>query len=64
MMTLEELEKRREERGLEIAHKESQVKQVEENCYIVLSNQETASTLFSRLTKNGFVSVQITSSAT
>jgi transposase-like protein len=36
-MTIEQLENLREERGLEIAHKESQVKQVEENFYTVLS---------------------------
>jgi transposase-like protein/DNA-directed RNA polymerase subunit RPC12/RpoP len=37
MIILENLEKLREERGLEIVHKESQVKQVEENFYTVLS---------------------------
>jgi len=37
MMTIKELEQKREERGLEIAHKESQVKQVEGNFYTVLS---------------------------
>ena len=37
MITIKELEQKREERGLEIAHKESQVKQVEENFYAVLS---------------------------
>jgi transposase-like protein len=37
MITIKELEQKREERGLEIAHKESQVKQVEENFYTVLS---------------------------
>jgi putative transposase len=37
MMTLEELEKRREERGLEIAHKERQVNRIEENFYTVRS---------------------------
>jgi transposase-like protein len=37
MMTLEELEKRREERGLEIAHKEQQVTRIEETLYTVLS---------------------------
>jgi transposase-like protein len=37
MMAHEQLENLREERGLEIAHKKSQVKQVEENFYTVLS---------------------------
>ncbi|HUW47602.1 MAG TPA: DDE-type integrase/transposase/recombinase [Patescibacteria group bacterium] len=37
MMTLEELEKRREERGLEIVHKERQVTRIEETFYTVLS---------------------------
>jgi putative transposase len=37
MVTLEELEKRREERGLEIAHKESQVTRAEETLYTVRS---------------------------
>jgi len=37
MMTIEELEQKREQRGLEIAHKESQVKRIEENRYTVLS---------------------------
>ena len=37
MLTIEELEKRREERGLEIAHKERQVTRVEETLYTVLS---------------------------
>ncbi|MGD0029256.1 MAG: DDE-type integrase/transposase/recombinase [Candidatus Bathyarchaeia archaeon] len=37
MMTIEELEKRREERGLEIAHKERQVTRIEGNFYTVLS---------------------------
>ncbi len=36
-MTLEELEKRREERGLDIAHKESQVTRIEETFYTVHS---------------------------
>jgi len=36
-MTIEELEKRREERGLEIAHKERQVTRIEGNFYTVLS---------------------------
>jgi len=37
VLTIEELEKRREERGLEIAHKERQVTRVEETLYTVLS---------------------------
>jgi len=37
MMTIEELEKRREERGLEIAHKERQVTHIEETLYTVHS---------------------------
>jgi transposase-like protein len=36
-MTIEELEKRREERGLEIAHKERQVTHIEETLYTVHS---------------------------
>ncbi len=36
-MSIEELEKRREERGLEIAHKESQVTRIEETLYTVHS---------------------------
>lgn len=38
MITIKELEQKREERGLQIAHRESQVKQIEEkNFYAVLS---------------------------
>jgi transposase-like protein len=37
VLSFEELEKRREERGLEIAHKESQVTRVEETLYTVRS---------------------------
>jgi hypothetical protein len=37
MMTVEELEKRREERGLEIAHKERQVSRIEDTLYTVRS---------------------------
>jgi putative transposase len=37
MMTIEELEKAREERGSQIAHKERQVKRIDENVYTVLS---------------------------
>jgi len=37
MLTLQELEKRREERGLEIAHKERQVSRLEETFYTVHS---------------------------
>jgi putative transposase len=37
MMTLEQLEKAREERGLEIAHKESQVIRIDETLYTVKS---------------------------
>ena len=37
MMSIEELEKRREERGLEIAHKEQQVTKIEEHLYTVHS---------------------------
>jgi transposase-like protein len=37
MITIKELEQKREERGLEIVQRESQVKQIEENFYTVLS---------------------------
>jgi len=37
VLSLEELEKRREERGFEIAHRESQVNRIEENFYTVRS---------------------------
>jgi len=54
MLTLQELEKRREERGSDIANKDNQVKRINDDAYEVLSQNGNGSYLIS-LTEDGWI---------
>ena len=54
MLSLQELEKRREERGLEIVNKDSQIKMIDDSAYQVLS-QNGNGVYFVSLTEDGWV---------
>jgi len=54
MLSLQELEKRREERGLEIVNKNSQIKKIDGSTYQVLSQNGNGSYLIS-LTEDGWI---------
>jgi len=49
MLSLQELEKRREERGLEIVNKDSQIRMIDGSAYQVLSQNGNGS--YERVTK-------------